>query len=121
MAEKNNRSRMPKDSFFFEKVVPASLVVMGIVTLGLIVFAAGVLFGYGQILVQENPMSINHILPFASTLIMLVFTVTVLQRYFVRRQAHFLFWGIGLAMFGVGSFAEAYLALEWNKRVFFGC
>lgn len=45
MAEKNNRSRMPKDSFFFEKVVPASLVVMGIVTLGLIVFAAGVLFG----------------------------------------------------------------------------
>lgn len=65
-------------------------------------------------------MSVNHILPFASTLIMLVFTVSVLQRYFVRRQAHFLFWGIGLAMFGVGSFAEAYLALAWNKWVFFG-
>lgn len=46
MAEKNNRSHMSKDSFFFEKVVPVSLVVMGIVTLGLIVFAAGVLLGF---------------------------------------------------------------------------
>lgn len=64
-------------------------------------------------------MSVNHILPFLSTVIMLVFTVGVMQRYFVRRQAHFLFWGIGLAMFGMGSFAEAYLALAWNKWVFF--
>lgn len=64
-------------------------------------------------------MSINHILPFISTVIMLYFTVNVLQRFFVRRQAHFLFWGVGLAMFGAGSFAEAYLALAWNKWVFF--
>lgn len=64
-------------------------------------------------------MSVNHILPFLSTAIMLYFTVSVLQRFFVRRQAHFLFWGIGLAMFGAGSFAEAYLALAWNKWVFF--
>lgn len=41
-----DRSHMPKDSFFFEKIVPASLVFMGIVTLGLIVFAAGVLLGF---------------------------------------------------------------------------
>ncbi|HXF86365.1 MAG TPA: hypothetical protein VNK49_13350 [Anaerolineales bacterium] len=64
-------------------------------------------------------MTINHILPFISTAIMLVFTVHVLQRFFVRRQAHFLFWGIGLAMFGAGSFAEAYLSLAWNEWVFF--
>ena len=64
-------------------------------------------------------MSVNHILPFVSTVIMLVFTINVLQRYFVRRQVHFLFWGIGLAMFGAGSFAEAYLALAWNRWVFF--
>lgn len=64
-------------------------------------------------------MSVNHILPFISTAIMLVFIGSVLQRYLVRRQAHFLFWGIGLAMFGAGSFAEAYLALAWNKWVFF--
>lgn len=64
-------------------------------------------------------MSINSILPFFSTAIMLGFTVWVLQRYAVRRQPHFLFWGIGLAMFGAGSFAEAYLALSWNRWVFF--
>jgi hypothetical protein len=64
-------------------------------------------------------MSINHILPFLSTAIMLYFTVFVLQRYAIRRAPHFLFWGIGLAMFGAGSFAEAYLALAWNRWIFF--
>ncbi len=64
-------------------------------------------------------MSINLILPFASTVIMLVFTLFVLQRYLARRAPHFLFWGIGLAMFGTGGFAEAYLALAWNRWVFF--
>ena len=64
-------------------------------------------------------MSFNQILPFLSTAIMLAFTVYVLQRYLVRRAPHFLFWGVGLAMFGAGSFAEAYLSLTWNKWVFF--
>ena len=64
-------------------------------------------------------MSINQILPFFSTLIMLGFTVWVFQRYLVRHNPAFLFWAVGLAMFGAGSFAEAYLALAWNKWVFF--
>jgi hypothetical protein len=64
-------------------------------------------------------MSLNQFLPFLSTAIMLVFTLYVLQRYLVRRAPHFLFWGIGLAMFGAGSFAEAYLAITWNRWVFF--
>ena len=64
-------------------------------------------------------MTFNQFLPFVSTAIMLYFTVFVLQRYYVRRAPHFLFWGIGLAMFGAGSFAEAYLALAWNRWVFF--
>lgn len=63
-------------------------------------------------------MSINNVLPFFSTIIMLVFTISVLQRYFVRRNPAFLYWGIGLAMFGAGSFAEAYLALWWNPVIF---
>lgn len=51
---------------------------------------------------------------------MIVFTVSVLQRFAVRRQAHFLFWGLGLAMFSAGSFAEAYFALfGWSALVFF--
>src|SRR5512147_1290246 len=64
-------------------------------------------------------MSINQILPFISTAVMLWFTIDVLQRYAVRRNPAFLYWGIGLAMFGAGSFAEAYLSLSWNKWVFF--
>jgi hypothetical protein len=66
-------------------------------------------------------MSAVQVLPFISTLVMLVFTVSVLQRYAARRKLHFLFWGIGLAMFGVGSFAEAYFAAAgWSAPVFFG-
>ncbi len=64
-------------------------------------------------------MSLNQVLPFFSTLIMLGFTIYVLQRYVVRRAPNFLFWGIGLAFFGAGSFAEAYLSLAWNRWVFF--
>lgn len=64
-------------------------------------------------------MSLNQILPFLSTAIMLGFTLWVLQRWLVRRAPHFLFWGLGLAFFGAGSFAEAYLALGWNRWVFF--
>ncbi len=64
-------------------------------------------------------MSVNQILPFVSTAIMLGFTIYVLQRFFARGALHFLFWGIGLAMFGAGSFAEAYLSLAWNPWIFF--
>ncbi|HEY9151614.1 MAG TPA: hypothetical protein VIN60_01920, partial [Anaerolineales bacterium] len=63
-------------------------------------------------------MPINQILPFISTAIMLGFTIYVFQRYSVRRAPHFLFWGIGLAMFGAGSFAEVYLSLAWSRAVF---
>jgi hypothetical protein len=64
-------------------------------------------------------MSVNELLPFLSTAIMLGFTIYVLQRFVVRRAPHFLFWGVGLAMFGAGSFAEAYLSLAWNRWIFF--
>ncbi len=65
-------------------------------------------------------MSLNNFLPFISTAVMIVFTVSVLQRYVARRKVHFLFWGVGLAMFSVGSFAEAYFAIfGWSAVVFF--
>jgi len=64
-------------------------------------------------------MSITNILPFFSTIIMFVFTVSVLRRYAVRRNPAFLYWGIGLGMFGAGSFAEAYLSLAWSPVVFY--
>jgi hypothetical protein len=64
-------------------------------------------------------MSLNLILPLASSLVMFIFTAYVLQRYFVRRQLNFLFWGLGLAMFGIASFSEVLLAVNWNRWVFF--
>jgi hypothetical protein len=64
-------------------------------------------------------MSINHVLPFLSTAIMAWFAFDVFKRFALRRNSAFLFWGIGLVMFGAGSFAEAYLALAWNKWIFF--
>ena len=51
MADQTNmksKSHMPKDSLFFEKIVPVSLVAMGVITLGLILFAAGVILGIIQ-------------------------------------------------------------------------
>lgn len=48
-------------------------------------------------------MSLNLVLPFFSSAIMLVFTVIVFRRYLKRRALHFLFWGIGLAMFGAAT------------------
>lgn len=44
-SEDGPSSRMPERSVFFEKVVPILLVVMGVVMVGLILFALGVLLG----------------------------------------------------------------------------
>jgi hypothetical protein len=60
----------------------------------------------------------NNLLPFASTLIIFIFAFLVFRRYARRRGTHLLIWGVGLIMFGVGSFAEAYSALDWNPTVF---
>ena len=40
-----SKSRIPQNSVFFEKIVPIALITMGIITLGLMIFAAGVLLG----------------------------------------------------------------------------
>ncbi len=42
---KNDKARMPQNSLFFEKVVPVLLILMGVVTAVLLLFAAGVLLG----------------------------------------------------------------------------
>ncbi len=44
-AQRRERSRMPSGSFLFEKFIPAALLGMALVMLGLILFAAGVLLG----------------------------------------------------------------------------
>ena len=44
----SSKSRMPENSVLFEKIVPAALAFMGILTVILILFAAGVLLGIVQ-------------------------------------------------------------------------
>lgn len=42
------KSHIPSNSFLFEKIVPIALIVMGIIMVGLVMFAAGVLIGIVQ-------------------------------------------------------------------------
>jgi hypothetical protein len=39
---------MPKDSLFFEKIIPIFLIVLGVITVGLMLFAVGVIAGIVQ-------------------------------------------------------------------------
>ena len=65
-----------------------------------------------------------HLLPFTSTLVTAAFAVAVFSRYFRRGDAHLLFWGIGLVLYGLGTFSEAFLGLAWSPfmlRVWYIC
>lgn len=42
------KSHIPPNSFFFEKIIPIALIAMGVITVGLVIFAAGVLLGIVQ-------------------------------------------------------------------------
>ncbi len=65
-------------------------------------------------------MELNLILPFVTTFVMVVFTVSVFRRWLLRKRDYFLFWGIGLGMFTAASFAEAYFAAAgWSTAIFF--
>jgi hypothetical protein len=44
----NSKSHMPENSILFEKIIPAALAFMGVLTIILILFAAGVLLGIIQ-------------------------------------------------------------------------
>jgi len=44
----NSKSHMPENSVLFERIIPAALIFMGILTAVLILFAAGVLLGIIQ-------------------------------------------------------------------------
>ncbi len=66
----------------------------------------------------------SQLLPFASTLVIAVFVAAVLLRYGRRRGPHLLFWGLGLALYGLGTFSEASLGLAWSPvmlRIWYIC
>ena len=63
-------------------------------------------------------MSVNLALPFLSSAIMLAFVVAVMTRWWRRKTPYLLLWAVGLSMFGIGVFAEAFSAVTWNSLVF---
>jgi hypothetical protein len=58
------------------------------------------------------------LLPLASTIMSAVFAVILLRRFAQRRGKHLLIWGIAMIMYGLGTFAEFYLSLDWNATIF---
>lgn len=64
-------------------------------------------------------MQIVNWLPLFSTIIAFVFTFFVFRRWWSRRPAHhLLLWGIGLILYGLGTFSEFYSSQAWNPSVF---
>jgi len=55
-----------------------------------------------------------RLLPFSSTLITAIFAAAVLLRYSRRGGLHLLLWGVGLILYGLGTFSEAFLGLAYS-------
>ena len=55
-----------------------------------------------------------RLLPFSSTLITAIFAAAVLVRFSRRGGLHLLLWGIGLILYGLGTFSEAFLGLAYS-------
>jgi hypothetical protein len=64
-------------------------------------------------------MSAVQVVPFITTAVIFVFACLVLRRYFQRGGMHNLMWGIGLIMYGVGTLAEAFLAVGYAPVVLY--
>lgn len=63
-------------------------------------------------------MDVTQVLPVGSSIVIGVFALLVFRRYLRRGGTHLLLWGVGLLMFGIGSFTEAYSAFAWNPTAF---
>jgi hypothetical protein len=63
-------------------------------------------------------MEVTRLLPVGSSLVIGLFALLVFRRYARRGGIHLLLWGIGLLMFGVASFTEAYSSFAWNPAAF---
>lgn len=115
------RVHMPRTAFY-ERILPGVFIGLGILLVSLILGLLSGLLGMGASPLERGapPINVSLALPFLSTVIMVIFATSVLQRWAVRRSPHFLFWGIGLTLFAIAAFAEAYFAvLPFNHLIFF--
>lgn len=63
-----------------------------------------------------------YYLPIVTTVVSAVFTLLIFQRWRERgRPGHLFWWGLGVAVFGIGTFFEGFTALfGWHAAVFRG-
>ena len=61
-----------------------------------------------------------HYIPIATTLLSALFAPIIFKRWRQRKPApHLLWWAMGIAMYGVGTFTESFTTLfGWNEVVF---
>lgn len=68
---------------------------------------------------MDEVLSFPFIVSVISTLTTGVFAFIVLRRWFDKRRPHLLAWGVGLALYCLGTFSQVILALTWSP-FFFG-
>lgn len=65
---------------------------------------------------QESQVQAVHYLPIATTACAIVFAVILFNRYAVRRSGpHLLWWGLGVAVYGLGTAFESAITLAGNS------
>jgi hypothetical protein len=106
--------------------VPAALAVLSLLTVSMLVVAAGVMFdvlptwapSVGSAKVGNWPV-VNRVLPIGSSLVGAFFVTSIFRRYAARGGTHLLVWGIGLTFFATGSVTESIHGLfGWHDLVF---
>ena len=55
-----------------------------------------------------------HYISILSTIVTFIFTAAVFNRYRYKGGKHLLFWGVGLALYGIGTLTEAVLAFTFT-------
>ncbi len=55
-----------------------------------------------------------HYISILSTIVTFIFTAAVFNRYRYKGGKHLLFWGLGLALYGIGTLTEAVLAFTFS-------
>ena len=117
----NTPSTPSQQSKFSKKLVPTSLILLGIVLVVLMPLAIWVAYGPmpNQTSDSANSSSNNVIFPLISAGVMTTFSIAVLNRYISSKKMYFFFWGTGLLMFSIVSLSEIYLSIQWHSWAFF--
>jgi hypothetical protein len=63
-------------------------------------------------------MNLIRLLSLISTVLSVAFASMVLWRWTRRRRPYLLLWGIGLILYGIGTFADFYSTIGWSPLVF---